>query len=891
MKYAEAWVLSASVAIAMLASFASSELGPRGASRRSPGASGRLLPAGCEPAESPAGAGDLNGDWLVNIDDLALVTGNFGKTSGDPDWEPSADANGDGTVNVDDLTLVTGNYGRIYNNPNAAIFDPEPSSPWKVPFPCNAFTVQDAEMATGLRVNLPAPAPELVSEGEDVAAVNMLDGFSLFPRITVPFAGQAPDADSFNSDSVFVLGITGPDRGEVIPIDQRAIDDSVAGWPRLIFAVDRLLRESSTYALVVTDGLTAGGKAIRRADGLSVLLNAYESGAAPASRYEGEVRAALDLIRAEEVVAVDSILTLAVFTTRTVSDLPVKLRDRLTSGAFQVKKPDFNPDGAPGLEVFDAMSLRSIVVWEHRASAISDGSNTVEFAPGSLISGLGGEDWNGTVCVQNCSNGLRVTVPAADMDSDGSVSETDVSTLNPASGDELALLVRRSAFSWLARPYKWESGTVSKVVLGSFEAPVYTAAGGGIPVVKTGPGGIPAQTGTGRVMFIGVIPGGAKPAGGWPVAYYAHGGTGSAFDGGTFSCAPVLAERGIATLAFSAPGHGGGPRTSVEIQTLLGSREIVGAGRAVDVDGDGQFEDDGREDRWRHLLMQRVSDFCTLIRSVQLGADFDGDGGSDLATTSERTSVFGLSFGGRTTTVLAAIEPQAAVFAANVPGAGGSLVVDGYFPRMGNLSTMHAYLAARTPPLLNKPGGFDEDVPVKGADVQVGLVAGAEAIQRATDFLLWREQVESTQAYAHHVSTGAKRGAPAKYFLQLVRGDGLAPNPMQTLLVAGGDLAARTGIVRADVEPRFDADFWPVPGTLSRHLALAWHYDGDEAQVGRRICHLVRVQVADYIASGGATVGDPDGAGTLFAGDVFQFPVPADLLEEMEWDPGFDWSH
>jgi hypothetical protein len=38
-------------------------------------------------------------------------------------------------------------------------------------------------------------------------------------------------------------------------------------------------------------------------------------------------------------------------------------------------------------------------------------------------------------------------------------------------------------------------------------------------------------------------------------------------------------------------------------------------------------------------------------------------------------------------------------------------------------------------------------------------------------------------------------------------------------------------------------------------------------------------------------VGDPDGAGDIFAGDVFQFPVPADLLERMKSDPGFDWSH
>jgi len=58
--------------------------------------------------------GDLNGDNVVNIDDLTLVTGNFGKSSGDAGWDPEADANGDGVINIDDLTEVTSNFGKSY---------------------------------------------------------------------------------------------------------------------------------------------------------------------------------------------------------------------------------------------------------------------------------------------------------------------------------------------------------------------------------------------------------------------------------------------------------------------------------------------------------------------------------------------------------------------------------------------------------------------------------------------------------------------------------------------------------------------------------------------------------------------------------------------------------
>jgi PKD repeat protein len=60
------------------------------------------------------GAGDLNGDKVVNIDDLTLVTSHFGQTSASPGWDARADANGDGVVNIDDLTEVTSNFGKSY---------------------------------------------------------------------------------------------------------------------------------------------------------------------------------------------------------------------------------------------------------------------------------------------------------------------------------------------------------------------------------------------------------------------------------------------------------------------------------------------------------------------------------------------------------------------------------------------------------------------------------------------------------------------------------------------------------------------------------------------------------------------------------------------------------
>jgi hypothetical protein len=55
------------------------------------------------------------------------------------------------------------------------------------PFPSDRFTVADDEQNTGRRVNLPMPqdCTVEVSECEDVAILNQLDGFNLNARISL----------------------------------------------------------------------------------------------------------------------------------------------------------------------------------------------------------------------------------------------------------------------------------------------------------------------------------------------------------------------------------------------------------------------------------------------------------------------------------------------------------------------------------------------------------------------------------------------------------------------------------------------------------------------------------------------------------------------------------
>ena len=65
------------------------------------------------PIEPPRVREDLNQDGVVNIQDLVIVAGQFGKSG-----ENRADVNGDGVVNIQDLVLVAGAFGNIAAAPS-----------------------------------------------------------------------------------------------------------------------------------------------------------------------------------------------------------------------------------------------------------------------------------------------------------------------------------------------------------------------------------------------------------------------------------------------------------------------------------------------------------------------------------------------------------------------------------------------------------------------------------------------------------------------------------------------------------------------------------------------------------------------------------------------------
>jgi len=63
--------------------------------------------------ESPL-AGDVNGDFKVDVRDVTAATRAFGTVPGDLRWNPRADINGDGKIDIRDIAFISKKFGQHY---------------------------------------------------------------------------------------------------------------------------------------------------------------------------------------------------------------------------------------------------------------------------------------------------------------------------------------------------------------------------------------------------------------------------------------------------------------------------------------------------------------------------------------------------------------------------------------------------------------------------------------------------------------------------------------------------------------------------------------------------------------------------------------------------------
>jgi hypothetical protein len=412
-------------------------------------------------------------------------------------------------------------------------------------------------------------------------------------------------------------------------------------------------------------------------------------------------------------------------------------------------------------------------------------------------------------------------------------------------------------------------GSVAQVAFGKYASPDYETAGAFIPQTGTRRG-VPAVQRVSDLYFTLFLPAGPQPPGGWPVAIFGHG-FGDNKNNSPFAVASILAARGIATAAINVVGHGGGPAGTLVVSLAGGASVTLPAGgRAVDQNGDGFFDVTEGSSALppqtiissRDALRQTVIDMMQLVREIEVGVDVDGDGRPDLDPT--HISYVGQSFGGIYGTTFVAVEPSVRAGAINV---GGGSVTE--VSRLGIFRpVLGAVLASHVPTLLNLPGDFNENLPLRDQPPVIDTVPGASAIQEFLDRMEWVMESGDPVVYAPHLRTSPLAQVPVKAVLfQFAKGDETVPNPTTTAILRAGDLADHATFFRNDLAFANDPTVPKNPHSFLTRLNVP---SVAAAAVG------AQQQIAAFLASGGAVVIDPDGPGPLFEVPVV-LPLPEDL--------------
>jgi hypothetical protein len=248
------------------------------------------------------------------------------------------------------------------------------------PFPSNLYTTDDAGQATGLRVDLAKPNCAVrPSDCADIDVLNSLDGFNIQPRISVPFSGLI-DLATATSDNIFLVGpgyhVTG--------INQVVWEQATN---TLHFESDQQLAQSSTYLLVVTNG-------VRSADGEPLDtttfrhdLNFGQTNDPATKAYRKSLLDGLSMARAVGVQS-DDIAAASLFTTQTITAISKTIRAQIQASS---PAPVSFTLGSAGERTIFPLGTTSSIVWRRQTGTATFVNSTLPLTalsvfPGSIAS-------------------------------------------------------------------------------------------------------------------------------------------------------------------------------------------------------------------------------------------------------------------------------------------------------------------------------------------------------------------------------------------------------------------------------------------------------------------------------------------------------------------------
>jgi dienelactone hydrolase len=246
------------------------------------------------------------------------------------------------------------------------------------PFPSNLYTTADPAQLTGLRIDVPTPnCATQVSDCQDIAVLDTLDGFNIQPRISIPFSGPI-DLSTVTSKNIFLVG---PD-DQVIGINQTEWEPAAN---TLHVESNDQLAQDTTYLLVVTRGVHAADGSPLSVTDFRHDLNFGQTKDRAAAAYRKALIGALPMAMAGGADQGD-IADASLFTTQSISAISEKIRAQL-----QATPVTFNLGTHGQRTVFPVSSLAAIAL--HRQNGTATFADSFIYAAGSplqqLLAGVG----------------------------------------------------------------------------------------------------------------------------------------------------------------------------------------------------------------------------------------------------------------------------------------------------------------------------------------------------------------------------------------------------------------------------------------------------------------------------------------------------------------------
>jgi hypothetical protein len=636
------------------------------------------------------------------------------------------------------------------------------------PFPSDLYTVADSGQNTGLRVSLPKPdCNAKLSDCQDIAVLNQLDGFSAQTRLEIPFNGGI-DPNSVNSSNLFFISLGdqvpgGDPGGERIGVNQVVWDPASL---TLFVESDQLLEQHTRYIALVTNGIRDSlGNPIIPAVGFTKFLGQQQEPGSQLAVYDAELQAALDS-GAVRPVPRASIAAATVFTTQSVTSFLEKVRD-------QIKKATPAPAdfllGTMGERTVFAKSTVSSIVFNEQDTAAPTFSQhnllipLLDLVPSSV----------GTIAYGKYRSPDYEIAPAvlpdlptrSGMPQAQQMADMYFTLFLPASP--------KPATGWPVAIYSSHLKDPGAILVASIMAAHGIAT---ISINAVGDGGGPL----GNLVVTAGNRSVTLPEGGRTVDVNGDG----IFDS---------QENCVATA----------PRTLLLIRDcrrqmtvdLMQLVRVIQVG--VDVDGDGIAD----------LDPSRIYSF---------GTSFGGTASvMFLAVEPDIHAGVPVVFGGHSVDQVRLTD--------HFPGGGGfGAMLYARTPPLLNLGP---------PDLVNGIFPFNDNLPLRNQPPVVNTVAGAIEIQELVARMRWVSMSGDPAGYAPYLRREPLAGSsPKSVIMQFAKGDVSQPNPVSTATLRAGQLADRTTYFRHDLVCAANPNFCGDPHNYLNHLGPIGHTWAMQAQ-------------------------------------------------------------